>query len=108
MKSKIVVVLPCCGGAIERLAQEVRGASFVKFIADYEDPAKWLKVLHRLGYRLENHDSEADPLCVAAQSAVRSPIFKTTVNVTFAVRKALRRYLGIEPPAPKLGIGESL
>ena len=96
------------GGAIERIAQEVRGPGFIQFIADYEDPAKWLKVLHRLGYRLENHDSEADPLCVAAQSAVRSPNFKTTVNVTFAVRKALRRYLGIEPPAPKLGIGESL
>jgi hypothetical protein len=96
------------GGAIERIAQEVRGPGFIKFIAEYEDPAKWLKELHRLGYRLENHDGEADPLLVAAQSAVRSPIVKTTVNVTFAVRKALRRYLGIEPPAPKVGIGGSL
>jgi hypothetical protein len=84
------------GGAIERIAQEVRGPSFVKFIADYEDPSKWVNRLHELGYRFENH--AADPLRVAAESAVRNPIFKTTVNVTFAVRKALRRYLGIEPP----------
>jgi hypothetical protein len=95
------------GGAIERMAQEVRGASFVKFIADYEDPSKWLKGLHGLGYRFENHDGEADALRVAAESAVRNPIFTTTVNVTLAVRKALRRYLGIEPAAPISEIGES-
>jgi hypothetical protein len=87
------------GGAIERMAQEVRGAGFIKFIADYEDPAKWLKKLHGLGYRFENHDGEADPLRVAAESAAQDPIFKITVNVTLVVRKALRRYLGIEPPA---------
>jgi hypothetical protein len=86
------------GGAIERLAYELRGPGFVKFIGDHEDPAKWRKELHRLGYRLENH--EADPLCGAAASAVRSPIFKTIVNVTLVVRKALRRCLGIEPALP--------
>ena len=85
------------GGAIERLAQEVRGAGFVKFIADYEDPSKWLKELRGLGYRFENHGGDADALGVAAGYAARSPIFRTTVNVTLAVRKALRRYLGIEP-----------
>ena len=88
------------GGAIERLAQEARGAGFIKFIADYEDPSKWLKRLQGLGYRFENHDGEADALCVAAESAVRNPIFKTIVNVTLVVRKALRRYLGIEPALP--------
>src|SRR5262249_4017222 len=96
------------GGAIERIAQEARGSRLIKFVADYEIPAKWLKALHGLGYRFENHDGAADPLCVAAESAVRSPTFKTTVNVTLAIRKALRCYLGIEPPAPKLGIGESV
>jgi hypothetical protein len=90
------------GGAIERLAQEVRGAGFVNFIAEYENPSKWLKKLHGLGYHFENHDGEADALCVAAESAVRSPIFRTTVNVTLAVRKAVRRYLGVEPPPPNL------
>jgi hypothetical protein len=93
------------GGAIERMAHDLRGDGFVKFIADYEDPSKWRKKLHGLGYRFENHDGEADPLHVAAGSAVRSSIFKTTVNVTLAVRKALRRCLGIEPTAPFSGIG---
>jgi hypothetical protein len=88
------------GGAIERLAQEARGAGFIKFIADFEDPSKWLKRLQGLGYRFENHDGEADPLCVAAESGVRNPIFRTIVNVTLVVRKALRRYLGIEPALP--------
>jgi hypothetical protein len=90
------------GGVIERMAQEIRGAGFIKFIADYEDPSKWLKRLHSLGYRFENHDGEADPLWVAAEVAVRSPILKTTVNITLAVRKALRRYLHLEPTAPPL------
>jgi hypothetical protein len=94
------------GGAIERLAQDARGASFVKFIADYENPSRWPKELHGLGYRFEDHDGEADPLRVAAESAVRSPILRTTVNVTLAVRKALRRYLGIEP-ALQIEAGES-
>jgi hypothetical protein len=92
------------GGAIERMAQEVRGPGFIKFIADYEDPSKWPKQLHGLGYRFENHDGEADVLCVAAESAVRSPILRTTVNVTLAIRKALRRYLGIEPALPNPAI----
>jgi len=94
------------GGAIARIAQEARGASFVKFIAEYEDPSKWLKQLHGLGYRFENRDGATDPLCVTAESAVRNPIFKTTVNVTLAVRKALHRYLGIEP-AVHIEDGES-
>jgi hypothetical protein len=94
------------GGAIERLAQEVRGAGFIKFIADYEDPSKWLKELRRMGYHFENHDGVADALSVAGQSAVRSPIFRNTVNVTLAIRKAVRRYLGIEPALP-VGAGES-
>jgi hypothetical protein len=84
------------GGIIERMAQDLRGGGFVKFIADYEDPSRWRKLLHGLGYAFENHDGAADLLCVAAESANRSPTFKTTVNVTLAIRKALRRYLGIE------------
>jgi hypothetical protein len=85
----------------------VRGPGFIKFIANYEDPSKWPKQLHGLGYGFENHDGEADPLCVAAQSAIRSPIFTTTVNVSLAIRKALRRYLGIEPALPNPAIRES-
>jgi hypothetical protein len=91
------------GGGIERLAQKVRGAGFIKFIAEYEDPSKWLKALRRMGYHFENREGTTDALSLAAESAVRSPIFRTTANVTLAIRKALRRYLGIEPAAPNSG-----
>jgi hypothetical protein len=94
------------GSAIERLALEVRGAGFIKFIAEYEDPSQWLKELRRMGYHFENHEGATDALCVAAESAVRSPIFRTTVNVTLVIRKALRRYLGLEP-ARQIEDGES-
>ena len=99
------------GGAIERIAQELCGDDLIRIVAEREDPSRWtkksIKELNRAGYRLEDHEGKADPLWVAAEAAVRSPILKTTINVTLAVRKALRRYLGIERPAPKLGIGES-
>jgi hypothetical protein len=89
------------GGAIERIAEERRGAGLIGVIAEREDPAKWtkklIKELHRLGYRFE-HKAKTDPLAIAAEAAVRSPVFKTTINPTLAIRKALRRYLGIEPP----------
>jgi len=72
-----------------------------------KDPSKWLKQLQGLGYRFKNHDGDAGALCVAAGSAIRSPIFRTTVDVTLAVRKALRRYLGIEPVLTKPEIEKS-
>lgn len=94
------------GGAVERLAHEARGPGFIKFIAEYGVPSKWLKALRRMGYHFENHDEQSDPLCAAAGSAVRSPIVKTTINISLAIRKALRRYLDIEPAA--LNSGEYL
>jgi hypothetical protein len=48
----------------------------------------------------EDHGSDGDPLVIAAETTARSPHFKMTVNVTLAVRKALRRFLGIEPAVP--------
>ena len=62
-------------------------------------PSIWIKQFKSLDYRYERHDKEEDLLCIAAEAAIRSPLFKTTVNVTFALRKALRRYLGLEPSA---------
>jgi hypothetical protein len=99
------------GGAIERMAQELRGDGLIRVIAEREDPAKWtkksIKELHRFGYRFEHHEGTADPLCIAAEAAVRSPVFKTTINPTLAIRKALRRYLGIEPVLTKSEIEKS-
>jgi hypothetical protein len=99
------------GGAIERIAQELRGAGLIRIIAEREDPSKWtkksIKELHRLGYRFEHHKAKTDPLSIAAEAAVRSPVFKTTINPTLAIRKALRRYLGIEPVLTKPEIEKS-
>jgi hypothetical protein len=89
------------GGAIERMAQELRGDSLIESVAQREDPTRWtkksIKELHRHGYQFEPHEGKTDPLRIAAEAAVYSPLFKTTINPTLAIRKALRRYLGIEP-----------
>jgi hypothetical protein len=99
------------GGAIERMALELRGDGLIKSVAAGEDPAQWtkksIKELYRLGYRFEHHEGGTDPLCLAAAAAVRSPVFKTTINPTLAIRKALRRYLGIEPVLTKSEIEKS-
>jgi hypothetical protein len=50
--------------------------------------------------RQRYHGTDGDPLGIAAEATARGPVFKTTVNVTLAVRKASRRYLGIEPIVP--------
>ena len=99
------------GGAIERIVQELRRDGLINFVAEWEDPTRWakklIKELHRLGYRFEHHESETDPLGMAAEAAIRSPIFKTTINPTLAIRKALRRYLGIEPVLTKAEVEKS-
>ena len=46
-----------------------------------------------LDYRYENHVSDDDPLKRTAYAAARRPIFTTTINITLAIRLALRRYL---------------
>jgi len=99
------------GGAIQRIARELRGPGLIGIIAEWEDPTKWakksIKELHRLGYHFEHHKAKTDPLSIAAEAAVRSPVFKTTINPTLAIRKALRRYLGIEPVLTKPEIEKS-
>jgi len=74
-----------------------RPPKFLDFIGQWESPAKWPKQLESLGYRFEPHNENRDPLCAAADASVRSPLFTTTINVTLAIRSALRRYLNLEP-----------
>ena len=52
-----------------------------------------------LNYRYERHEGETDPLRREARAAAQRPVFKTSINITLALRLALRRYLGIEPAA---------
>jgi hypothetical protein len=63
------------------------------------------KFLH---YRHENHDSADDPLKLMAHSTAQRPLSTTTINITLAIRLALRRYLGIEPPAGTLFVSETV
>jgi hypothetical protein len=88
------------GGITEELVRERLPHRFIQSVADWENPTKFLKELTLLGYKHEEHAIEGDYLRMAGEAAAHSPIFKTTVNISLALRKALRRYLGIEPPAP--------
>ncbi len=87
------------GGVIGELARELLGPRFIDFVAEWSDPTKYRKELETINYEYEKHDSATDPLCIEAAVAARSPLFKTTINITLALRKALRRYLGLEPLA---------
>jgi hypothetical protein len=51
-----------------------------------------------LDYRYECHDGGDDPLLLAGYAAAWRPIFKTTINMSLAIRLALRIYLGLDPP----------
>jgi hypothetical protein len=79
-----------------------------EFIAKWQDPLRWADRIDPefLDYEYEDHSGDGDPLRVTAHATARSPLFKTTVNATLAVRKALRRYLGIEPAVPDFASGE--
>jgi len=88
------------GTAMEELSRQLLpNPRFVDWVADYEHPDKARAGLHRLGYKYEKHDESNDPLRLAAADAVRNAIVKVTLNPSLAVRRALRRYLGLEPIA---------
>jgi hypothetical protein len=97
------------GGIIAELAQErlPTGARLIDAVVAWEDPRPWTNELRLLGYKFEQHDTDRDPLHQAAEATARSPVFKTTINVSLAIRKALRRYLGIEPAMSSYEMGES-
>ncbi|MBR0938864.1 hypothetical protein [Bradyrhizobium jicamae] len=50
-----------------------------------------------LNYREERHDGDDDPLMLAARAAAERPVFTTNINLSLALRLALRCYLGLEP-----------
>jgi hypothetical protein len=85
---------PTANIAREQLSQQI-----AVDIAKWEHPSHLSDRLDPrfLDYQYEDHGGDDDPLSGAAEAAVRSPLFTTTINVTLAIRKALRRYLGIDP-----------
>jgi hypothetical protein len=88
-------------GTAEEIAALLPGKTG-DIVAKWEDPFSWPDRLDPdfLDYKYENHDAAGDPLRTIAEAVARSPLFKTTVNVTLAIRKALRRYLGIDRAVP--------
>jgi hypothetical protein len=97
------------GDATEEFVQALLPHKIGDFIAKWEDPHTWPNRLDPgfLDYKYEDHDADGDPLRLAAEASARSPLFKTTINVTLAIRKALRRYLGIEPAVPNSKLRET-
>jgi hypothetical protein len=49
-----------------------------------------MKDLRRFGYQLEHHD-RADSLRVAAAAAAGNSVVQTRINISLAIRKAVRR-----------------
>lgn len=88
---------PQFSGATEEIVKQLLPDRFTDFVAEWENPLKWSAELDLIDYKVENH-ADSDPLRIAAEFAARGPVFKVTINVALAIRKALRRCLGIEPP----------
>jgi hypothetical protein len=57
-----------------------------------------------LAYAFEDHSAPNDPLRLAAAAAFRGPTLKLSVDVSLVIRKALRRYLGLENTAQAGGV----
>ena len=89
------------GCAIEKLAREF-GENPATLMPRGKNRTRWSRELKLLGYTYEQRDGEDDPLRAAAAATVKSPLFTTAVNVSLAIRKALRRYLGVEPAEREL------
>ena len=83
--------------AVAQLAMEwaPAGARLPDVASEWEEPTKWFKELRSLGYEYEKLRAD-DPLRSAAESTVRNPLCTTTVNVSLAIRRAIRCYLGVE------------
>ena len=78
-------------------------------LAKWQNSRNWADRIdpRLLNFQYEEHDLDDDPLCLAAVAAVRGPLFKATINVTLAIRKALRRYLSLDPAILDSTIGET-
>jgi hypothetical protein len=86
------------GTVTEELARQLLPTNFIKFVEEGQDPRKFPRELRLLDYNYENNP-DGSPLRLTAEATARSPVFTTTINVSLAIRKALRRYLEIDPAA---------
>jgi hypothetical protein len=82
---------------VARLAMEwaPAGDRYPDAVSEWEEPTKVARELRSIGYEYETLGAD-DPLRRAAESTIRNPLFTTTINISLAIRRATRRYLGIE------------
>jgi hypothetical protein len=79
------------------LARQLLPEASLRIVGDW-NPGKFPRELRVLGYNHEDH-ADGSPLHLAAEATAGGPVFASTINVSLAIRKALRRYLEIEPAA---------
>jgi len=79
---------------------EASPPGIVQIAEQWEDPRPWRVELEQLGYFVERHDRADDLLRQEAEDLVQTSFVRTSVNVSLAIRIAVRRCLGLDPPAP--------
>jgi hypothetical protein len=75
------------------------GDRYPDVVSEWEEPTKQAKELRSLGYEYKMLGAD-DPLRKAAQATARNPLFTTNINISLAIRRAIRRYLDIEQLRP--------
>jgi hypothetical protein len=89
--------LPERAQVIQRLVDEYpEWRNFMDFVTGWENPEHFSSELKELGYRWETLRPKAR-LRLVANKVAHGFISKTTINISLALRKALRRYLALEP-----------
>lgn len=91
---------PNFSSATEGLLNELLPNRFAESVAQWEDPRKFPAELDLLDYKVEKRAHD-DARRLAAEAVAANPIVKCSVNVSLALRKALRRYLRIEPASAR-------
>lgn len=82
---------------IARLADQLLPYhQFLDFVAEWESAGMSARRLKELGYAIERRPRN-DALRMAAAACARDFTFRTTVDISLAIKKALRRYLEIDP-----------
>jgi hypothetical protein len=71
------------------------------FAAKWAQSSAWSDRLSNkfLDYHFEDHSADDDPLRLRGEATAGDATFTITINLTSAVRKALRRYLGLDHAA---------
>lgn len=90
--------LPERAQVIQRLVDDYpEWRHLIDFVTGWENPENFSPELKELGYRREMLPAKAR-LRLVAKNVAHGFISKSSINISLALRKALRRYLELEPP----------